>query len=142
MGLICFNFFLKMFCVALAYPFFNIDPTKYPSEEKRRLFCALYLSRLTGKTVKVSHKNRLDPTLDAIERFQLATHMLWAFWSVIRAPQAVTATQFDMIFYAQKRFVLIMLYTAVAKTFFFPVSRIDCYWTQKAHLIAQGKLVP
>lgn len=90
--------------LCLAYPFFLIDPTRYPSIDKRRLFCAMYLSKLTQSHVKTSNIERIDPLLDSVERFQLASHMLWAFWSVIRAPQAITATQFDMLYYAQKRY--------------------------------------
>lgn len=116
------SFFWEMTCnyCVTSYPFFSIDPAKYPPLHTRRLFAAMYLSFLTGTTVKTSHHDRLDPFLDAVERFQLATHMLWAFWSVIRAPQAATATQFDMLLYGQKR--------------------IDCYWAQKAYLLANGKL--
>lgn len=116
------SYFWEMTCdyCVPAYPFFHIDPTRYPLIEKRRLFAAMYLSRLTGTHVKTSCIDQIDPLLDAVERFQLAAHMLWSFWSVIRAPQAVTATEFDMLYYAQKR--------------------VDCYWTHKAKLMAEGKL--
>lgn len=88
-----------------AYPFFHIDPTRYPLIEKRRVFIAMYLSKLLRTNIKTSDHAKINPVLDAVERFQLACHMLWGFWSVIRAPQAATATSFDMLYYGQKRWI-------------------------------------
>lgn len=97
-------FLSSAYCFFLiAYPFFHIDPTRYPLVEKRRLFVAMYLSKLLRVNIKTSEHEKIDPVLDAVERFQLACHMLWGFWSVIRAPQAATATSFDMLYYGQKR---------------------------------------
>lgn len=64
---------------------------------------AMYLSKFLNENIKTSEKEKIDQSLNAVERFQLACHLLWGFWSVIRAPQAATATQFDMLYYAQKR---------------------------------------
>ncbi|XP_055388863.1 choline/ethanolamine kinase-like [Condylostylus longicornis] len=116
------SYFWEMTCdyCVDSYPFFHIDPTRYPSIEKRRIFIAMYLSKLLRTSIKTSDHDKIDPVLDAVERFQLACHMLWGFWSVIRAPQAATATSFDMLYYGQKR--------------------VDAYWTQKAKLIAAGVL--
>eukprot|EP01071_Lankesteria_metandrocarpae_P008153 Lankesteria_metandrocarpae@DN4886_c0_g1_i1.p2 len=86
------------------FPFYLIDQSMYPPEESRRIAIAAYLSVVLSTTVTVADTQLLDPILDAVERFTLASHLMWSLWSIIRAPQSPTFEEFDYLHYANARF--------------------------------------
>eukprot|EP01054_Gregarina_sp_Poly1_P010713 Gregarina_sp_Poly_1__10712@NODE_812_length_6193_cov_76_454293_g475_i1_p3_GENE_NODE_812_length_6193_cov_76_454293_g475_i1NODE_812_length_6193_cov_76_454293_g475_i1_p3_ORF_typecomplete_len213_score26_65Choline_kinase/PF01633_20/3e22APH/PF01636_23/3_9e09WaaY/PF06176_11/4_7e06EcKinase/PF02958_20/3_3e05Pkinase_fungal/PF17667_1/0_00084Pkinase_fungal/PF17667_1/7_9e02RIO1/PF01163_22/0_00074Kdo/PF06293_14/0_0022DUF1679/PF07914_11/0_0056Pkinase/PF00069_25/0_0063_NODE_812_length_6193_cov_76_454293_g475_i15 len=120
------NFFCETtmdYCIP-EFPFFDhkLSPEAFPSEELIRMFASVYLSEYNGDAVLPSHEEHIQPFLNVVYRFVLVSHLLWGFWSLIRAPQAATACDFDFLLYAKSRF------------------QAYCSW--KAHLIRKGVLFP
>ncbi|SBS87851.1 choline kinase, putative [Plasmodium ovale] len=86
------------------YPFFHIDKEKYISYENRKLFINEYLSIYLDKSPISPDKKIIDQILEAIEVQALGAHLLWAFWSIIRAYQTKSYNEFDFFLYAEERF--------------------------------------
>jgi len=84
------------------YPFYKINLADFPTDYEQRLFLSVYLSEYLESTVHID-----NPTVDAlfnrVNRFTLASSLLWALWSVIRAPQAPTFNEFDFLDYSKAR---------------------------------------
>eukprot|EP01056_Protomagalhaensia_sp_Gyna25_P005811 Protomagalhaensia_sp_Gyna_25__5810@NODE_858_length_2506_cov_66_028780_g678_i0_p1_GENE_NODE_858_length_2506_cov_66_028780_g678_i0NODE_858_length_2506_cov_66_028780_g678_i0_p1_ORF_typecomplete_len514_score82_09Choline_kinase/PF01633_20/9_7e44APH/PF01636_23/3_3e13EcKinase/PF02958_20/1_7e06WaaY/PF06176_11/4_2e05Kdo/PF06293_14/1_6e02Kdo/PF06293_14/0_0059DUF1679/PF07914_11/0_00073Pkinase_fungal/PF17667_1/0_0038RIO1/PF01163_22/0_0061Pkinase/PF00069_25/0_099_NODE_858_length_2506_cov_66_028780_g678_i0901 len=93
------------YCVPV-FPFYEhkIGVKEFPSEEIVRMLASVYLSEYTGETVLPSNEEWLKPFVINVYRFVLVSHMVWGFWSLIRAPQAATACDFDFLLYAKSRF--------------------------------------
>eukprot|EP01055_Gregarina_sp_Pseudo9_P005984 Gregarina_sp_Pseudo_9__5983@NODE_983_length_2004_cov_170_218830_g921_i0_p1_GENE_NODE_983_length_2004_cov_170_218830_g921_i0NODE_983_length_2004_cov_170_218830_g921_i0_p1_ORF_typecomplete_len546_score50_69Choline_kinase/PF01633_20/1_9e44APH/PF01636_23/4_3e15WaaY/PF06176_11/2_9e05EcKinase/PF02958_20/2_6e05Kdo/PF06293_14/1_4e02Kdo/PF06293_14/0_0057Pkinase_fungal/PF17667_1/0_004RIO1/PF01163_22/0_0047DUF1679/PF07914_11/0_022Pkinase/PF00069_25/0_11_NODE_983_length_2004_cov_170_218830_g921_i02231860 len=93
------------YCVQ-EFPFFDhkVCVEAFPSEELIRMFASVYLSEYTGEAVLPSNEDWIQPFLTVVYRFVLVSHLLWGFWSLIRAPQAATACDFDFLLYAKSRF--------------------------------------
>lgn len=83
-------------------PYFKMNVSNFPEEWEQRLFCSVYLSEYLETAV---HPEDLAVTVlvERVRRFTLMHHLLWAMWSVIRAPQAPAINSFDYIEYAQSR---------------------------------------
>lgn len=84
------------------YPFYHVDQTKYPSEMDQRLFCAIYLSEYLEWKV-LPDDPRIDDLIRTVEKFTLASHLIWALWSIVRCPGGGTFCEFDFLKYAQSR---------------------------------------
>ncbi|EZG48169.1 choline/ethanolamine kinase [Gregarina niphandrodes] len=78
-------------------------PEDFPQDELIRLFGSVYLSAVTGETVLPADE-QLNLFVEIVHRFALASHLMWGFWSIIRAPQAATNSDFDFLLYAKSRF--------------------------------------
>jgi len=116
------NFFAEftMDYTEKSFPFFSTDLAAYPSRESQELFVAVYLSEYLETPVLPSDKRIIDPFLENLEFFKLASHLKWGLWSIIRAPQAPTFDQFDFLLYAKFRF--------------------DCYLREKNRLTKESTL--
>ena len=100
------NFFVEftMDYTEKAYPFYSTDLSAYPSKQAQQLFAAVYLSEYLETPILPSDTKFIEPLLRNIKIFELASHLKWALWSIIRSPQAPTFDQFDFLLYAQFRF--------------------------------------
>jgi len=86
-------------------PYYAVEPSDYPSLEARQMFASVYLSEYFEEAVLPSNP-LVMPFLDSVERFAVVTHLLWGFWSLVRAQNAPTFTAFDYVSYAKDRFRL------------------------------------
>jgi thiamine kinase-like enzyme len=84
------------------YPYYCVDPTKYPSEMEQRLFCAIYLSEYLECKVPIDDE-QVDTLLRTVEKFTLASHLIWTLWSIVRCPGGGTFCEFDFLHYAEAR---------------------------------------
>lgn len=85
------------------WPYYSTNLSAYPSVEVQRLFIAVYLSEYLETTVLPDDDQYVTPLLETVQKFALASHLLWALWSVVRAPQAPTFEDFDFLHYANFR---------------------------------------
>lgn len=74
-----------------------LDYSKYPDFEERQRFVKEYL-----KSSGEMESNRLGQLLEDIERYALASHLLWGLWGIIS--DHVNNIEFDYIDYARQRF--------------------------------------
>lgn len=86
------------------YPFFTIDKSKNICYELRSVFASIYLSVYLNESTLPSNEKLIKPFLDAIEVQSLGNHLLWGFWSIIRAYQMKCYNEFDFLLYAKERF--------------------------------------
>jgi thiamine kinase-like enzyme len=84
------------------FPYYSVDPTKYPTEYDQRLFCAIYLSEYLEWRV-LPDSPEVDDLLRSVEKFTLASHLIWALWSIVRCPGGGTFCEFDFLLYGQTR---------------------------------------
>lgn len=86
-------------------PFYRVNLGDFPTDAEQRLFCSIYLSEYFEMAVSMN-----DPAvtvlMSRVQRFVLINHLLWAMWSVIRAPQAQTFSDFDFLRYAASRWFM------------------------------------
>eukprot|EP01065_Artemidia_motanka_P005637 TRINITY_DN12727_c0_g1_i1.p1 TRINITY_DN12727_c0_g1~~TRINITY_DN12727_c0_g1_i1.p1 ORF type:complete len:411 (+),score=99.66 TRINITY_DN12727_c0_g1_i1:76-1308(+) len=97
------NFFCEMMIdyTTTEPPYFR--PTNVrPSTEQRRLFASVYLSEYLEQNVSLGDA-RVDQFLSACDRYELASHLLWGMWGLIRAANA-TGDGFDFIGFSEFRF--------------------------------------
>jgi len=87
------------------FPSYKVSLSDFPSEWEQRLFCSLYLSEYLATTVRPDDL-AVSVLLQRVRRFTLVSHLLWSFWSVIRAGQAPTYGGFDYLHYAQTRWFM------------------------------------
>lgn len=87
------------------YPFYKITLSDFPTEEEQRVFCSVYLSEYLEAKV-LPNDLAVQVLLERVQKFQLASHLLWSLWSVIRAGQAPTYGDFDYLHYANSRFFM------------------------------------
>jgi len=98
------NYFVECMIDYLAkqYPYYSVNMSNFPTEREQRLFCAIYLSEyLECKFMPTDPE--VDALLETVSKFTLASHLLWALWSVVRAPQGQTFTEFDFLHYSKAR---------------------------------------
>merc|ERR1711915_475521 len=74
-----------------------LDYSKYPDFEERQRFVKEYL-RSSGEM----ESDRVGQLLEDIEKYSLASHLLWGLWGVIS--DHVNNIDFDYIDYARQRF--------------------------------------
>lgn len=86
------------------YPFYATNLAAYPDRQSQELFASIYLSEYLENPILPTDSKYIAPLLQTVEIFALASHLLWALWSVIRAPQSPTFDQFDFLDYANFRF--------------------------------------
>merc|ERR1711956_95894 len=87
------------------YPYYKLGLQNFPTETEQRFFCSVYLSEYLGVAVKPEDA-AVSVFLDRVQRFTLVSHLLWAFWSVIRAQQQPIDDGFDYLHWAQTRWLL------------------------------------
>jgi len=87
------------------FPFYKVSLTDFPSEWEQRLFCSIYLSEYLETTI-LPDSLPVSVLLERVQRFTLVSHLLWSFWSVIRASQMPTSGGFDYLQYAQTRWFM------------------------------------
>ncbi|OIW08130.1 hypothetical protein TanjilG_06673 [Lupinus angustifolius] len=75
-----------------------LDFSKYPDLKERRRFVSTYLSS-SGKQPSESEVEQL---LNDVEKYTLATHLLWGVWGIIS--EHVNKIDFDYKEYAKQRF--------------------------------------
>ncbi|CAA6666245.1 unnamed protein product [Spirodela intermedia] len=75
-----------------------LDFTKYPDLEERRRFAQAYLSPAGEELGGVD----LDRLLEDVEKYTLASHLLWGLWGIIS--KHVNDIDFDYGEYARQRF--------------------------------------
>ena len=89
-------------------PMFKATPSDYPSLAARRMFASVYLSEYLERPVMDSPDSGaflIDQLLDTAEIGSQVSHLLWGFWSLVRAQQqAEGTTSFDFVEYARYRF--------------------------------------
>jgi choline kinase len=89
-------------------PYFKGTPSDYPALQARRMFVSIYLSEYLERPV-MDHPDEgghmIDQLLEGAEIGSQLSHILWGFWSLVRAQQqAEGGTSFDFVSYAQFRF--------------------------------------
>ena len=89
-------------------PYFKGTPSDYPSSAARRMFASVYLSEYLDAPV-LDYPNaggiQIDQLLEGAEVGSQLSHLLWGFWSLVRAQQqGEGGTSFDFVSYAQFRF--------------------------------------
>lgn len=78
-------------------PHFRVDSTAYPNAVHRRAFARAYLGDCSAQLV--------EGFLEQVEWLGLASHLVWGFWSIVRAPLPVRfGANGDFFGYAQARF--------------------------------------
>jgi len=87
------------------YPYYRICLHNFPTETEQRFFCSVYLSEYLGVTIRPEDA-AVSVFLDRVQRFTLVSHLLWAFWSVVRAQQQTMDNGFDYLHWAQTRWFL------------------------------------
>ncbi|CEM00859.1 unnamed protein product [Vitrella brassicaformis CCMP3155] len=66
-------------------PCFSVTTEAYPCIKRRRLFASVYLSELLGSPILPEDISMIDPFLQQVEGFCLASNLLWGLWGVGRA---------------------------------------------------------
>ncbi|CAD7927584.1 unnamed protein product [Amoebophrya sp. A120] len=84
-------------------PYFKVDEARGPSETDMKLFASVYLSEFLEEPVKQADP-RVAELLHSLHLFRQVSHLLWAFWSVLRAPQSQAFDEFDFLAHAKWRF--------------------------------------
>jgi len=87
------------------YPYYKLGLHNLPTESEQRFFCSVYLSEYLGVAVKPEDAV-VSVFLDRVQRFTLVSHLLWAFWSVIKTHQQPVDGGFDYLHCAQTRWLL------------------------------------
>jgi thiamine kinase-like enzyme len=89
-------------------PLFKASPEDYPCLHARRMFASVYLSEYLDRPVldiPGQGASMIDQLLEGAEIGSQLSHILWGFWSLVRAQQqAEGTTSFDFVSYAQYRF--------------------------------------
>ena len=88
-------------------PLFKGTPTDYPSLAARRMFASVYLSEYWGRPVMddgAEGSAAIDQILELTEVGSQISHVLWGFWSLVRAQQQGGECSFDFVEYARYRF--------------------------------------
>ncbi|KAI3455884.1 hypothetical protein Pfo_012547 [Paulownia fortunei] len=75
-----------------------LDYSKYPGLEERQRFLRIYLSGSGKQPSDVE----VEQLLQEVEKYTLASHLLWALWGIIS--EHVNKIDFDYIEYARQRF--------------------------------------
>ncbi|CAL9104749.1 unnamed protein product [Musa textilis] len=75
-----------------------LDFNKYPDVEERKRFIQIYLTT-SGEPLK---DTEVEKMLQAIEKYALASHLLWGLWGVIS--EHVNEIDFEYMEYARQRF--------------------------------------
>lgn len=75
-----------------------LEYTKYPGLEERRRFLSVYLSSSGNQPNNLE----VDKMLEQVEKYTLASHLLWGLWGVIS--EHVNEIDFDYMEYAKQRF--------------------------------------
>ncbi|KAJ8470921.1 hypothetical protein OPV22_025264 [Ensete ventricosum] len=75
-----------------------LDFNKYPDVEERKRFIQIYLTT-SGESLK---DTEVEKMLQAIEKYALASHLLWGLWGVIS--EHVNEIDFEYMDYARQRF--------------------------------------
>ncbi|AET02481.2 choline/ethanolamine kinase [Medicago truncatula] len=87
-----------------------LDYSKYPDLEERQRFVHTYLS----SSGEQPSDNEVQKLLDEIEKYTLASHLLWGLWGIVS--EHVNKIDFDYKEYAKQRF--------------------QEYWSRKNHLLS------
>lgn len=91
------------------FPYYKVTLSDLPTQEEMRFFCSIYLSEYLE--YKVLPGDLASEVLsERSQRFVLASHLLWAMWSVIRAGQAPTYGGFDYVDFANSRWFMYKVY--------------------------------
>lgn len=89
-----------------SYPFYKVTLSDLPTEQEMKTFCAIYLSEYLEAKV-LPNDLAAEVLSERVQRFTLATHLLWSMWSVIRAGQAgQTFGGFDYLHYSNSRWFM------------------------------------
>jgi len=75
-----------------------LDYSKYPDIEERRRFVQIYLTLSDEKP----NASEVEKLLQSVERYKLASHLLWGLWGIISAH--INDIDFDYFEYARQRF--------------------------------------
>ncbi|CAD7927899.1 unnamed protein product [Amoebophrya sp. A25] len=84
-------------------PFFSADYARGASERDRFLFAKIYLSEFYEQCMN-DDDARIQRLLDALPVFECGSHLLWGYWSLLRAPQTQAFDEFDFLEHAKWRF--------------------------------------
>ncbi|KAL6502173.1 hypothetical protein OROHE_024766 [Orobanche hederae] len=81
-----------------------LDYSKYPDLEERQRFLHIYLSASASEFRTGDQSSDLDvhQLLQEVEKYTLASHLLWGLWGIIS--EHVNKIDFDYIEYARQRF--------------------------------------
>ncbi|CAN9499218.1 unnamed protein product [Ophioblennius macclurei] len=82
------------------WPFFKATPENYPTREQQLLFIRSYLAENKSDTNVDQRQMEEDMIIEA-NRYALASHFLWALWSIIQAK--ISKIEFGYMDYAQSR---------------------------------------
>ncbi|KAL7616876.1 probable choline kinase 2 [Lactuca sativa] len=77
-----------------------LEYTKYPGLDERRRFLHVYLT--SSSSGNQPSNLEVDKLLEEVEKYTLASHLLWGLWGVIS--EHVNEIDFDYMEYAKQRF--------------------------------------
>lgn len=79
-----------------------LEYSKYPGLEERRRFLRVYLTSAVSGAGNQPNNLEVDKMLEEVEKYTLASHLLWGLWGVIS--EHVNEIDFDYMEYAKQRF--------------------------------------
>lgn len=89
------------------HPFFTVMDANYPSSAMQRSFCRVYLSEVLEREVEdedcEGDRRLVTDLINSIQLFAMSANLLWAVWSIMRAPQAPTFDEFDFLKHCEYR---------------------------------------
>eukprot|EP00392_Amoebophrya_sp_AT5.2_P013606 g13735.t1 len=84
-------------------PFFEVKKDRNPTETDLKVFVTVYLSEFLEERISADDR-RVTELIESLDVFRLGSHLLWGFWSVLRAPQKQAFDEFDFLEHAKFRF--------------------------------------
>eukprot|EP00904_Undaria_pinnatifida_P013937 jgi/Undpi1/9674/HiC_scaffold_27.g12130.m1 len=81
----------------------KLDLERYPSMEERRRYCRAYLGTINGVPDTEVSAEEVDGLVTEADAYSLASHLLWASWSLLQSKSETAAAGFDYIKYAGER---------------------------------------
>ncbi|EEA07282.1 choline/ethanolamine kinase protein, putative [Cryptosporidium muris RN66] len=86
-------------------PYFIEMRDSYPSKSLRKVFVAVYLSKIKQEEI-LPDDDIVNTAVDIIETFTLLSHLSWGFWSIARiSGHHTNSLAFDFIQYSKVRFL-------------------------------------
>ncbi|OII76502.1 choline ethanolamine kinase protein [Cryptosporidium andersoni] len=86
-------------------PYFIEMRDSYPSRSLRKIFVAVYLSKIKQEEI-LPDNDVVNTAVDIIETFTLLSHLSWGFWSIARiSGHHTNSLAFDFIQYSKVRFL-------------------------------------
>ncbi|OEH77905.1 choline ethanolamine [Cyclospora cayetanensis] len=91
------------------WPFYSVLPNQMPSSTLRRHLVEVYLKDtierrgLNLPPERLATKETVDRFVNVVDYMMLASHLVWAFWSVVRTKIPEDPELFSYLHYAKTR---------------------------------------